>query len=391
MTKKWFIKSLGLEIMGMSLDKKSGFLFFFVICLLNISLSKVQAQSDEHPFTIERSADNSIKRISSIAEWERQRWSIIKGMEEVMGELPQRIDLPPLNMQVSDTLRTDNYSRLTISFTVAKEEKVPAYLYIPHRSGVTGKLPAMLALHPTGEIGKDIVDGQGLANRGYAKELAERGYIVIAPDYPGFGALEEYKFDRDRYKSGTMKGIFNHMRSVDLLQKREDVNPHKIGVIGHSLGGHNAMFVAAFDTRLKVVVSSSGWTQLGYYDTGKAAHDKYGGRLGPWAQDVYMPLLRDRYNLDDNIIPFDFHEIIAVIAPRFFFSNSPVKDNNFEVNGVRKGISKSRKVYKFLNADENLQVRYPESGHDFPTKVRREAYQFIDKVFDHTPFEHEIE
>lgn len=371
--------------------KQDVFLFLFLICCLNISLKEVRAQSGNNVFVIERSVDNDKKRISSIAEWERQRWNIIKGMEGVMGELPQRIDLPPLDMQVSDTLRTDSYCRLTISFTVAKGERVPAYLYIPYRSGITGKLPAILALHPTGEIGKDIVDGQGLANRGYAKELAERGYIVIAPDYPGFGALEDYKFDGDRYKSGTMKGIFNHMRSIDLLRKREDVDPRKIGVIGHSLGGHNAMFVAAFDTRIKVVVSSSGWTQLGYYDTGEAAHEKYGGRLGPWAQDVYMPLFRNKYGLDGGKIPFDFHEIIAAIAPRFFFSNSPLRDNNFDVNGVRKGIAKSRKVYEFLDAEENLQVRYPEAGHDFPTEVRREAYQFIDKVFDHTPSEHEIE
>lgn len=366
-------------------------LFFFVICFLNISLSEVQAQSKEHAFIIESSEDGADKPISSMAEWERQRWNIIKGMEKVMGVLPQRGDLPPLNIQVSDTLRTDSYSRLRISFTVAKKERVPAYLYIPHRSGISGKLPAMLALHPTGEAGKDIVDGQGLVNRGYAMELAERGYIVLAPDYPGYGELKDYKFDVDRYKSGTMNGIFNHMRGVDLLQKRKDVDSQKIGVIGHSLGGHNAMFVAAFDTRIKVIVSSSGWTQLGYYDTGQAARKKYGGRLGPWAQEVYMPLFRDKYKLDGDRIPFDFHEIIAVIAPRPFFSNSPVNDTNFDVNGVKAGIEASGEVYRFLNAEENLQVRYPEAEHDFPTGIRREAYQFIDKIFNHVPFEHQIE
>ena len=45
-----------------------------------------------------------------------------------------------------------------------------------------------------------------------------------------------------------MKGIFNHMRCVDLLQSREEVDPARIGVIGHSLGGHNSMFVAAYQT-----------------------------------------------------------------------------------------------------------------------------------------------
>lgn len=50
----------------------------------------------------------------------------------------------------------------------------------------------------------------------WQRELAERGYIVIAPDYPSMGDLTDYDFSSDRYESGTMKAIFNHMRCVDL-------------------------------------------------------------------------------------------------------------------------------------------------------------------------------
>ena len=57
-----------------------------------------------------------------------------------------------------------------------------------------------------------------------------------------------------------MKGIWNHMRCVDLLVSRDDVDAEKIGTIGHSLGGHNAIFLGVFDRRVKVVVSSCGWT-----------------------------------------------------------------------------------------------------------------------------------
>ena len=108
-----------------------------------------------------------------------------------------------------------------------------------------------------------MVDGQGpLANRSYARELAQRGYVVIAPDYPGFGDLRDYDFKTDRYESGTMKSIFDNIRCIDLLQSRIDVDPDRIGAIGHSLGGHNALFTGAFDKRLKVIVSSCGWTLL---------------------------------------------------------------------------------------------------------------------------------
>jgi predicted dienelactone hydrolase len=181
------------------------------------------------------------------------------------------------------------------------------------------------------------------------------------------------------------------MRCVDLLQAREDVDPERIGVIGHSLGGHNAMFVGAFDPRLKVMVSSCGWTLMDYYDVGEEAAEKYGGRLGPWAQERYMPLLREQYHLEAERIPFDFDEVIAILAPRAFFSNSPLNDSNFDVGGVREGIAAASEVYRFLGAEDHLQARFPEAEHDFPPEVRQEAYRFIDNILKHTPKAHAIQ
>ncbi|MEX2404566.1 MAG: alpha/beta fold hydrolase [Balneolales bacterium] len=334
--------------------------------------------SNDSDLLFYKNSTGHIQPVTTLAEWEKKRFQIIEGMEQAMGKLPDRTDLPPLDVQIIDTLEADTYNRMTISFTAAENEKVSAFLYIPFRKRISEKLPAMLVLHGTGAPGKKLVDGSSpLANRAHAKELAERGYVVIAPDYPSMGDLKDYDFENDRYDSGTMKGIFNHMRSVDLLQDREEVDPERIGVIGHSLGGHNAMFAGAFDTRLKVIVSSCGWTLMDHYRVSTG--------LGPWAQDLYMPMLRDKYDLDAEKIPFDFHEVIAALAPRSFFSNSPLHDSNFEVKGVRKGIAAASEVYSFLEANDNLQVRYPDAGHDFPTEVRLEAYRFIDEKLEHTP------
>lgn len=349
---------------------------------------RTQAQNG---FEIYSSETHTEVHIDNVAEWEQYRWTLKGNMEAIMGPLPNRQNLPSLDIRVKDSLLTEEYLRLTIDFLAAEGERVPAYLYLPHRSPVSGRSPAVLALHPTGAEGKKIVDGQGKENRGYAMELAERGYVVIAPDYPSFGELSGYDFDSDRYLSATMAAIFYHMRCVDLLTERQDVDPDRIGVIGHSLGGHNAIFVGAFDERLKVVVTSSGWTQMDYYDIGPAAIDRYGGRLGPWAQDRYMPLIREKYNLDGDKIPIDYHEMIGLLAPRAFFSNSPVNDANFDVKGVEEGIKMVNDVYHFFNADDVLQVRYPVAQHDFPTQTRREAYEFMDGVLDHTPSQHQME
>jgi len=314
------------------------------------------------------------------------RKRILKNMEKVMGKLPDRKNLPDLDIKITDSLKDNGFTRYSLNFATDLNERLTVYLYVPEQSGIIKRLPAMLVLHGTHELGKGVVDGQGTRpNRAHARELAQRGYVVIAPDYPSFGELKDYNFETDRYQSGTMLAIFNHMRCVDLLQSRADVDPDRIGVIGHSLGGHNSMFVAAFDDRLKVTVSSCGWTQFENYDIGEAGSKKYGGKLGPWAQDRYMPLMKTKYDLDPLKLPFNFSDVISAIAPRAFFSVSPLNDSNFNLEGVKKGIAIAKKTYEHLEAEDMIQVRHPDAEHDFPVESRKEAYAFIDKILQFTP------
>ncbi len=321
--------------------------------------------------------DGQQRPVRTPEDWAIRRRQIIAGMEMVMGKLPDLSKLPPPEVKILGRIEQDAFTRLSITYLAAKNNRVPAYLYLPKGRPAAQRLPAMLALHPTSPFGKKVVAGEGgdLPHRAYARELAERGYVVLAPDYPSFGGYP-CDFHDGEYASGTMMAIVNHIRGVDLLQARDEVDPERIGVIGHSLGGHNAIFLGVLDTRIKVIVSSSGWTPF---------HDYYGGDLKGWAQDRYMPRIRDVYGLDPDRVPFDFYEVVAALAPRAFFSNSPIHDENFDVRGVKKAESKVREVYALFGAAARLRFVYPDSGHDFPDAVRREAYAFIDKILDHTP------
>ena len=331
-------------------------------------------------------ADQKYSKNAIFLNHKRERLRILTNMEKVMGKLPRREKNLPFDLQITDSIIEDNFTRYNLTLNVTDKERLPVYLYIPKQIGIPKKLPAMLVLHGTHALGKGVVDGQGdKPNRAHARELAERGYVVIAPDYPSFGDLKDHDFENDRYKSATMQAIVNHMRCIDFLQSRADVDPERIGVIGHSLGGHNSMFVSAFDERIKVTVSSCGWTQFEYYNIGEEGSKKYGGRLGPWAQTRYMPLIRSKYDLDARKIPFNFSDIIAAIAPRAFFSVSPLRDANFDYKGVELGILKVKPVYDSLGIPDKLQIRYPNAEHDFPVESRIEAYAFIDKILNFKP------
>lgn len=172
-----------------------------------------------------------------------------------------------------------------------------------------------------------------------------------------------------------MKGIFNHRRCVDFLSALKFVDANRIGVIGHSLGGHNAIFLAAFDERLKVIVSSCGWCPF---------HDYYGGNIKGWTSDRYMPRLRDVYELNPDKVPFDFYELIAAPDRARSFSVSPIHDANFDVNGVRKAVPAAGSIYTLFKAREELMLLTPDCEHDFPTDMRLQSYNVIDRVLKHT-------
>ena len=348
---------------------------FLFTCVLLFTAAAAGAVDHTRPLVYNDSKGNE-RPVTTPAEWAKRRAQIIEGMQQAMGPLPDRSNLAPLDVKVNSETKGDGFTRFTMSFVSEGSDRVPADLYVPTAAAKGKRLPAVLALHQTSPRGKRDLAGDGTnPNMGYAPELARRGFVVLCPDYPSFGEYP-YDFAKDNYVSGSMKGVFNHMRAVDLLRSREDVDGERIAVMGHSLGGHNAMFLAAFDERLKAVVTSCGWTPFGDY---------YNGKIAGWTSDRYMPRLRDVYQLDPKQVPFDFQEIVAAIAPRWFLSSSPVRDDNFAVAGVKKAVAAAQPVFELLGAPERLKVIYPDCAHDFPPEVRQQVYAFLDQALDHTP------
>lgn len=296
------------------------------------------------------------------------RPAILKRMEEVMGPLPGPDRKVPLDVQVLSEEKLDGYVRKKLTYAAEKGDRVPAYLLVP--TGREGKRPAALCLHQTTQIGKGEPVGLNKnLNMHYALELVKRGYVCLAPDYPSFGDYK-YDFSKSGYQSGSMKAIWNNMRGVDLLQSLPEVDGERVAAIGHSLGGHNAMFTAAFDTRIKAVVSSCGFCSF---------HKYYGGNLAGWSGPVYMPRIASVYGKDPKKMPFDFTDVVTSFAPRAFLAVAPVKDDNFAVEGVRDVIKAAKPVYERLKAADELQARHPDVGHDFPPDDRKAAYEFLDK------------
>jgi acetyl esterase/lipase len=297
-------------------------------------------------------------------------------MQEVMGPLPGVEKRVPLEVEVVEEHDEGTYHGRKIRYRSEPADRVPAWLLVPKGGEPGQKRPAALALHQTVTIGKDEPAGLGgLPTLRYGKELAERGFVVLAPDYPNFGehAIDVYALG---YASATMKAIWDNMRGVDLLASLPEVDPARIVAIGHSLGGHNTIFTSVFDDRIAAAVSSCGFNSFPYY---------YKGDLTGWSHKGYMPRIAERYGKDPGRLPFDFPELIGAQAPRGFFTNSPLHDSNFAVEGVRVAIAAARPVYDLHAAGDRLVASYPDAEHDFPDAQRQEAYRFLERIVGPPP------
>ncbi|MCH2123500.1 MAG: alpha/beta hydrolase [Pirellulaceae bacterium] len=326
-----------------------------------------------------RDAEAKIVEVKSAADWEKRRAEILIAMQGVMGTLPGQDRKVALQIQIEEEVDAGSYIRRLISYQSEPESRTPAYLCIPKEVlAGQGSAPAVLCLHPTdNSVGHKVVLGLGgRAGRQYAAELAERGYVTLAPSYPH---LANYwpNLGKLGYLSGTMKAIWDNVRGLDLLESLPYVDSAKgFAAIGHSLGGHNAIFSAVFDARISVVASSCGFdSYLDYYDG--AERNWYFGK--GWCQIRYMPRLSNyRDHLEQ--IPFDFHELLGAIAPRPIYINAPLGDGNFRWASVDRCVAAAKPVYELLGGSHAIVVEHPDCPHNFPEHQRKAAYRVIDSV-----------
>jgi hypothetical protein len=314
-----------------------------------------------------RNRKGEVLPVKSKSDWNKRRVEILQAMQEVMGPLPGKEKRCSLAVKVEEEVDCGSYVRQLISYASEPDSRVPAYLCIPKAALQTRKkFPALLCLHPTEmHLGHKVVVGFGKEHRAYAAELAERGFVTLSPAYP---LMADYQPDLKSlgYHSGTMKAIWDNKRGLDLLDSLPYVRKENYGAIGHSLGGHNAIYTAVFDARLKVIVSSCGFD---------AYRDYMNGNITGWTSERYMPRLLD-YKLDE--IPFDFYELIGALAPRTCFINAPLGDSNFKLRSVDSIVGEASKVYKMYDVPQNLTVKHPDCAHDFPDVERFEAYRILE-------------
>jgi dienelactone hydrolase len=370
-TRGWCFTQTILKMNKWILNAVGGVVLFFcgAVCA---EVPKIRGLSREDLLEFRVAGSDAVMRAKGVEEWEHRRREALDGFQRIAGLLPGEAMRSALELRVEEEVDCGSFVRRLVTYQSQPGGRVPAYLCVPKAVLGVGKAPAVLCLHPTeNKIGHKVVVGLGgKPHRQYAAELAERGFVTLSPSYP---LLADYQPDLRALgmASGTMKAIWDNLRGLDLLETLPFVDAEKgFAAIGHSLGGHNSIFTAVFDARIRVVVSSCGFDSL---------LDYYGGNLKGYVQERYMMRMSE-FAQRASEVPWDYYELIACLAPRFVYVNAPKRDGNFRWDSVDRVAAAVEPVFRLYGGAGRLMVRHPDSDHDFPDAERLEAYELIERV-----------
>ncbi|GIV16255.1 MAG: hypothetical protein KatS3mg022_1690 [Armatimonadota bacterium] len=250
------------------------------------------------------------------------------------GALPPRVALNPQSLRRIE-VPAGGYVLQEITLQTLPDRRVHAWLATPQK--VSGKVPAVLALHGHGGTGEQVLKGEGLY--WYGRVLTEMGYVVLAPDI-GSHDLQ--------HKEWSLMGerVWDCLRCIDYLVSLPQVDARHLGVVGLSLGGETTMYVAALDERVKIACSS-GWLTT--------VENMKNGHCPCWN----FPGLEEH---------FDFADIFACVAPRVLLCELGEQEKvpgGFPTSIARQPAQEIAQVYRIFHAEENFYLDTHPGGHVF--------------------------
>ena len=339
--------------------------------------------------------DSDGRKITTRLDWTSKRDEIKKRVDIFLGDPPG--SKTPLRAKILEESARDGHILRKLTFQTEFGEAIPSYLLVP--KNLKGRAPVVICPHQTTQAGKREPAGlAGNPELHTALHLVRRGFVTFTYDAIGFGERHDaasghygdaIPFYRKHPRWSLMgKMIWDVQRAIDYLETLDFVDSSRIASIGHSHGGYTTLFAMAFDERIKAGVSNCGFDTF-----------RIDGNTWRWSHaTALLPLLgffvtNPRINMDlyravpdSGVIdvPFEMHEVLALIAPRQFLLSTSDVDFVFPNGGwsARRALDRVKSVYDLLGEPENLSSYFFEGGHSFSTSASANAYDWLERRLD---------
>ncbi|WP_164545746.1 alpha/beta hydrolase family protein [Paenibacillus albus] len=310
---------------------------------------------------------------------------VLEAFRESVGQLPAGCT----NAYVTGTLDFGSYLIDKVCIETMPGIYATGSFYYPKKRGDGGddkQLPALLLLCGHSNEGKAHVTYVS-----FCVEAVTSGFCVLTFDPVGQGerrvrGVEEGEgnessesnsawldpvaahcfLDQKLSLLGEHLGAYmmqDNIAALTYMLARPEVDSARVGVTGNSGGGTMSAYMGAYDDRVKAVAPCCYITELRSMLYRLMAQDA----------EQCLPGFMER--------GLDHSDLVTAAAPKPYHIGAAMFDF-FPIDGVRDAFIEAKKLYRLLDAEEQLELHVVMKGHGFWKEMREQVLQFFCRTFE---------
>lgn len=332
--------------------------------------------------------DDQNNRIVTVAVWDKKKAGIKQNIIWALGDEPSgvinpgpgkfnrgNVDENNFGSFLARPRATEKMGRMPVSPYNGFGDQLFGYLYYPtdKQGDLKSKnLPVVIYLHEY-DYSKGFNSYHQVES--LLRSIVDRGYAVFVYDMIGFGnRIDDGTRFYNRYPHWSKLGkmVVDVRGAVDALTNFDFIDSSKIFVAGYSIGATVGLYAAALDERIAGAVSVAGFTpmRLNTPEKGTEGIKSFSHLHG------LLPRLGFFVDNEDRI-PYDFHEILACIAPRPVLVIAPVMDKDAILQDVSYCVGQATKIFGLYGSANNLQLFVPDDYNRFSPEMRDTMYSWL--------------
>jgi dienelactone hydrolase len=235
----------------------------------------------------------------------------------------------PLELKLSQRDSRNGYTLYDVSFALPKGQRTDGFLAVPQGRA---RKPAIVWMHSSG----------ALAWLGDAILLAQSGAVSLVINAPDSNGQKTPEGDRD----AMIAAVVALRRAADVLEARDDVDPHRMAIVGHSFGAMMSAVAASIDPRFQAAVFEAGLLGMSIH-IGTSPH--------PWAQGM-------RKELGAGLA--HYLEVISVVDDAHYIGQASAIPKLFQSAWYDPGVPHEDAVKFFEAASGPKEMKWYDTAHD---------------------------